>query len=128
MPYNRAHREPEVFAVDTRPGADGFVYCKGCGTELEGRGRVSQPRARVSFMMCESCREKHGHDLMPMPGSPTFCYRCGGKDEIFVGSGIAPITYHVCPRCVPERAARYRAHDFETPERVVEATKHAESA
>jgi hypothetical protein len=115
-PWRR--REPEHFAADSRPDADTFVYCKGCGEPLESRSRVSQPRAVITFMMCSSCRETHGHALMPGPGSPTFCYRCGGSDELYVTGGISPATYHVCPRCVPDRAARYRAHDFEVPQPV----------
>lgn len=114
-PYNRLRREPEVFAVDPRPGADTFVYCKGCGSPLEARARVSQPRAVIAFMMCEACREIHGHQLIPMPGAVTYCYRCGGPDDVFVTAGTSPITYHVCPRCVPDRAARYRVKNFEAP-------------
>src|SRR5947209_3377511 len=119
---NRSRREPEVFAVDVRPGANAHVYCKGCGKPLESRARVSQPRAVVSAMMCEPCQEEHGHALIPKSGSPTFCYRCGGPDELFVSLDTSPITYHVCPRCVPDRAARYRAGDFETPERTAVPT------
>lgn len=112
---NRPRSEPEVFAPDTRPGADNFVYCKGCGTQLEGRARLSKPKAVVDTMMCEACVEKHGHPLMPSPGSPTFCYRCGGAEEVYEAPGISPAIYHICSRCLPERAARYRKGDFETP-------------
>jgi hypothetical protein len=68
-------------------------------------------------MMCESCIEKHGHRLMPKPGSPTFCYRCGRAEQVYVAPGISPTLYHVCPRCLPERVARYEAGNFETPMR-----------
>lgn len=71
-------------------------------------------------MMCESCIEIHGHPLVPKPGAPTYCYRCGGAEEIFEAPGIAPAIYHICPRCLPERVARYRSGDFETPMRVPE--------
>lgn len=114
---NRPRSEPEVFAPDDRPGADAFVYCKGCGTQLEGRARLSKPKAVVDTMMCEPCIEKHGHALMPSPGSPTFCYRCGGPEEIYIAPGISPAIHHICPRCLPERTARYKAGDFETPMR-----------
>ncbi|GAC1508381.1 MAG: hypothetical protein NVS2B16_05150 [Chloroflexota bacterium] len=90
------------------------MYCKGCGVSLQDRVNVPR-RAVVITMMCDPCREKHGHDLMPTPGAPTFCYRCGRPDELFVMGGISPVTYHVCPHCVPERAARYRTGDFEVP-------------
>jgi hypothetical protein len=93
---------------------DSFVYCKGCGTPLESRARLSKPRAVVDTMMCEDCREKHGHALMPAPGEPTFCYRCGGPEEVFVTPGISPATYHICPQCLPERYARYQAGDFDS--------------
>ncbi|MGI8828101.1 MAG: hypothetical protein ACR2JC_21215 [Chloroflexota bacterium] len=122
-PHNRWRREPQVFATDERPGANTFVYCKGCGKQLESRARVSQPRAAITSMMCEPCCEIHGHQLMPSPGSPTFCYRCGRPDQLFVSDGFSPVTYHVCPNCVPDVANRYRAHDFETPKPAVpEAT------
>lgn len=114
---NRPRSEPDVFAPDTRPGADAFVYCKGCGTQLESRARLTKPKAVVDTMMCEKCIEIHGHPLMPKPGSPTFCYRCGGPEETFEAPGISPAIYHLCPRCLPERAARYRSGDFETPMR-----------
>jgi hypothetical protein len=109
----RPQRVPEVFAEDARPGADTRVYCKGCGDPLDGHPRHMSGRTPVTVMMCDSCRERHGHDLMPSAGSPSFCYRCGGADEVFVSAGQSPITYHVCPRCVPDRAARYRAGQFE---------------
>ena len=115
---NRAEREPQVFAQDTRPGADSYVYCKGCGTPLESRERLAKPRAIVAVMMCQACREEHGHDLMPSPGAPTFCYRCGRLEEIAIEPGTTPITHHICPHCLPERAARYRAGDFSDPQPV----------
>ena len=115
---NRPRSEPDVFAPDNRPGADTFVYCKGCGTQLESRARLSKPKAVVDTMMCPSCVEKFGHPLMPSPGAPTFCYRCGGAEEVYHATGIAPATYHICPRCLPERTARYRSGDFEVPMRV----------
>jgi hypothetical protein len=107
--------EPVAFAEDTRPGAAAYVYCKGCGQPLESRDRFSRSRVVVTVMMCDACREKHGHELMPMPGAPTFCYRCGDPEDVFVTSGLPPVTYHVCSRCLPDRAARYRAGDFDTP-------------
>jgi len=112
---NYPHREPEAFAPDMRPGADAYVYCKGCGAPLEERSRLSKPRAVVDVMMCEACQEKHGHCLMPVSGAPTYCYRCGTLEEVFVEPGQSPITRHVCPRCLPDRVARYRAGDFEEP-------------
>lgn len=112
---NRPRSEPEVFAPDERPGADEFVYCKGCGKQLEARARLTRPKAVVDTMMCPDCVAEHGHPLMPRPGAPTFCYRCGQAEEIFEAPGVSPAIHHICPRCLPERAARYRAGDFETP-------------
>ncbi|GAC1588320.1 MAG: hypothetical protein NVS3B5_21460 [Sphingomicrobium sp.] len=57
---------------------------------------------------------------MPVSGSPTFCYRCGGPEEVYEAPGISPVTFHVCARCLPERVARYRTGDFEAPLRVPE--------
>jgi NMD protein affecting ribosome stability and mRNA decay len=108
-------RVQEGFAPDPRPGADALLYCKGCGQPLNERRKSAGTRHNVTVMMCDSCREIHGNDLAPSPGSPTFCYRCGGPDELFVTNDTWPATYHVCPRCLPERAARYRAGDFEQP-------------
>ncbi|MBV9282460.1 MAG: hypothetical protein JOZ41_20470 [Chloroflexi bacterium] len=108
-------RVPEAFAPDLRPGADAHVYCKGCGQPLESHARLAGRGIRVTIMMCDACRVAHGHDLVPAPGSPTFCYRCGGPDELIVVADPLPATYHVCPRCLPERAARYRRGDFDSP-------------
>jgi hypothetical protein len=109
-------RVPEIFADDPRPGAKAYVYCKGCGSPLESRDRFSRSRPTVTVMMCDACRERYGHDLIPTSGSATFCYRCGGPDEIFVSNDIWPETHHVCPRCLPARAARYRSGNFAPPE------------
>jgi hypothetical protein len=117
MPYGseRARRVAPVFAPDDRSGADLYVYCKGCGQPLEGQPRHAAQGKRISTMMCAPCREFHGHDLVPRSDAPSFCYRCGGEDEVFIEEDIRPITHRVCPRCVPERAERYRAGDFATP-------------
>ena len=112
MHFSRSLRVPMAFAPDTRPGADGFVYCKGCGRALEGESRHLPPRTVVTVMMCDECRQRHHHQLIPTAGAPTFCYRCGRADEIFVERAHAPIVHHICPRCVPDRAARYRAGNF----------------
>jgi hypothetical protein len=117
-PSKTAQTESENVTRETRPNSESFVYCKGCGTQLESRSRLQKPRVVVEFMMCESCREQHGHALMPSPGSPTFCYRCGQEEEIFMEPSITPITHHVCTRCLPERAERYRRGDFATPEKL----------
>lgn len=107
-----------MFAPDQRPGADAFVYCKGCGTQLESRARLSKPKAHVETMMCPPCVEKHGHSLMPSPGSQTYCYRCGQAESTFEAPGISPALYHICTRCLPEKAARYETGNFETPLRI----------
>ncbi|HLJ66358.1 MAG TPA: hypothetical protein VKX16_03240 [Chloroflexota bacterium] len=107
-----SRRVPEIFADDPRPGASDFVYCKGCGEPLESRDRFTRAGPVVAVMMCDACRTAHGHDLIPSSGSATFCYRCGGPDEIFVTKGRWPETHHVCPRCLPSRAVRYRAGNF----------------
>lgn len=117
-PSSRPQREREAFAPDSRPDADSYVYCKGCGQQLESRARLTKPKAVVDTMMCEACREMHGHSLMPTPGSPTYCYRCGTLEQSFVAPGTSPATYHVCPRCLPDRAARYGMGDFEPPQKV----------
>ena len=106
---------PMEFTPDARPGADTYVYCKGCGQPLQGHDRIARTKHKVLTMMCDSCREVHGHDLIPKAGSPTFCYRCGGPDEVFVANDQASSVYHVCPRCLPDRAERYRRGDFEPP-------------
>lgn len=112
---DRSRREPQEFAPDSRPGAANFVYCKGCGTQLEDRSRLQKPKAVIDAMMCVPCQEEHGHTLMPKPGAPTYCYRCGTLEEITMEPATTPITHHVCARCLPEKAARYRAGDFAEP-------------
>jgi hypothetical protein len=104
-----------VFAPDTRPGADSFVYCKGCGHQLAGQLRHQERKTVITVMMCETCRERYGHQLVPPPGAPSFCYRCGARDVIFVEREFSPITHHLCPRCMPDRVARYSAGNFEPP-------------
>ena len=111
---SRYQRVPEVFAADERPGADAFVYCKGCGASLPNQPRHQERRAAVTTMMCEACQKLHGHALIPGSGAPTFCFRCGGPDGIVVQKGFLPVTHHLCPRCVPDRYARYRAGNFRT--------------
>jgi hypothetical protein len=112
---SRSQRVVEVFAADTRPGADNFVYCKGCGVSLSGQARRQQSRVAVTVMMCEECQTRHGHALIPESGAPSFCYRCGGPDTIVIEKGYSPVIHHLCPRCVPDRLARYRAGDFSQP-------------
>lgn len=116
MPSSNSTAKPDE--TTTRAPTDAFVYCKGCGTQLESRSRLQKPRAVVEFMMCEPCREKHGHALMPSPGAPTFCYRCGQEEEVFIEPSTTPITHHLCIRCLPERAERYRRGEFGIPEKV----------
>ena len=110
----RWQRVPEVFAADARPGADAFVYCKGCGAALVDQPRHQERRGGVTTMMCAACQTQHGHVLIPGSGAPTFCFRCGGPDVIVVEKGLSPVTHHLCPRCVPDRYARYRAGNFRT--------------
>lgn len=106
---------------------EAFVYCKGCGQPLESRARLQKPRPVVDTMMCASCQEIHGHRLVPTSGAPTFCYRCGTREEVFVAPGTSPATYYVCPRCLPDRAERYAAGDFETPEKPAATQAETES-
>src|SRR3954447_23348041 len=116
MAYTRRPHIPMQFEPDPRPGADAHVYCKGCGHPLDGELRHQPSRVQVTTMMCEACREIHGHALIPKPGTRSFCYRCGAEDEIFIERGTWPMTHHVCPRCHPARADRYRAGNFTAPE------------
>jgi hypothetical protein len=114
-PSARWQRIPEVFATDIRPGADAFVYCKGCGVTLPDQPRYQEKRVAITTMMCKACQKRHGHLLMPSPAAPTFCFRCGGRDVIVVEKSVSPVTHHLCPRCVPARLARYRAGNFRAP-------------
>ena len=110
----RSQRVPQVFAADARPGVDAFVYCKGCGDALVDQPRHQERRGGVTTMMCAACQTQHGHVLIPEPGAPTFCFRCGRPDVIVVEKGFSPTIHHLCPRCVPDRYARYRAGNFRT--------------
>ncbi len=126
QPMYRSRPAPEIFAPDERPGADTHVYCKGCGQPLDGHPRRLEGRAQVTVMMCGPCRRLHGHQLVPASSAPSFCYRCGGPDATFVsvGRGTSPTSYRICPRCVPDRAARYRRGDFERPPPPVEGAEN----
>ena len=110
----RWQRVPEVFAADARPGADAFVYCKGCGAALVDQPRHQERRVAVTTMMCDARQKRHGHVLIPGSGAPTFCFRCGRPDVIVVEKGFSPTIHHLFPRCVPDRYARYRAGNFRT--------------
>jgi hypothetical protein len=126
---DRVKPQDEQIVQETRPSEDSFVYCKGCGTQLESRSKLQKPRAVVEYMMCEPCRKRHGHKLMPSPGSPTYCFRCGRKEEIFIEPSISPITHHLCVHCLPERAERYRSGDFAPPPKEpVEVESQAKTA
>ena|SRR5579884_3167461 len=115
---NRPQGEGDTVVTETRPDVEAYIYCKGCGTPLGPRSKLSRPSAAVIVMMCETCQGIHGHSLMPRPGAPTFCFRCGTEEEVFVEPGTSPATHHVCPQCLPDRAARYRAGDFVEPPKV----------
>lgn len=110
----RSQRVPEVFAADVRPGADAFVYCKGCGMSLPDQPRHQERRVAVTTMMCAACQKLHGHALIPGSNARTFCFRCGRPDAIVIEKGFSPTIHHLCPRCVPDRYARYRAGNFRT--------------
>jgi hypothetical protein len=126
---DRDKTQAEKIVRETVPSDDSFVYCKGCGGPLESRSKLLKPRVFVEYMMCESCRESHGHAMMPSPGSPTYCFRCGRKKEIFVEPSVSPITHHLCVHCLPERAQRYRSGDFAPPPKdPVEGESHAKTA
>jgi hypothetical protein len=112
---DRANTQDEKIVRETRSSDDSFVYCKGCGGQVESRSKLQRPCVVVEYMMCESCRERHGHALIPSPGAPTYCFRCGRKEEIFIEPSVSPITHHVCVRCLPEQAQRYRSGDFAPP-------------
>jgi hypothetical protein len=126
MSYIRPPRVPQVFEPDLRPDADSFVYCKGCGEALPGEARHQPPRVKVVVMMCAGCRAIHSHPLIPRPGAPSFCYRCGTRDEILVERGTWPVTHHVCPRCLPTKAARYRAGNFQHVDPTPVISTHAQ--
>ncbi len=111
---SRSTRQPETPTIPP-PEGELFVYCKGCGKQLESRARLSKPKPVVDRMMCEECTRVHGHPLIPQPGAPTFCYRCGRREDTFIAPGISPTTHHVCPNCLPARHHRYGEGDFEEP-------------
>jgi hypothetical protein len=114
-PSDRSRRDTQSTVVENRPEPNAYVYCKGCGAQLEDRSRLQRPKVMIEAMMCEPCQSQHNHALMPSPGSPTYCYRCGTLEEIVMEPSTTPITHHVCPACLPDRLERYRAGDFAPP-------------
>lgn len=111
---SRSTRQPAT-ATAGEPATELFVYCKGCGRQLESRARLTKPKPVVDRMMCEECERIHGHPLIPRPGAQTYCYRCGTPEDTFIAPGISPTTHHVCPTCLPDRHRRYGEGNFEEP-------------
>ncbi|GEM_PF-4540518 len=108
---SRRRAENEPFAPDSRPDASSFVYCVGCGKQLGSRTNLLRGRGTAVNIYCSDCQGRD--DNVFGEGAPaTHCFRCGTKHVRYIEAEPYRTIHSICPRCRPERAARYAAGDF----------------
>ncbi len=108
---SRRRAENEPFAPDARPDAASFVYCVGCGKQLGARSGLLRGRGASINIYCEDCSGRD-QDAWGETAPATFCFRCGTQHIRFIEMEPYRTIHSICPRCRPERAARYEAGDF----------------
>lgn len=109
---SRRRAENEPFAVDSRPDAASFVYCVGCGKQLAQKSGLLRVRGAAITIYCEECEAKRDADAWGEAAPITFCFRCGTQHIRYIEAEPYRTIHSICPRCRPERAARYEAGDF----------------
>ncbi|HZT95912.1 MAG TPA: hypothetical protein VFB34_03645 [Chloroflexota bacterium] len=108
---SRRRAENEPFAPDARPDAASFVYCVGCGKPLGARTGLLRGRGSAINIYCEKCTGRDV-DAWGEDAPETFCFRCGTNHVRYIEEEPYRTLHSICPRCRPERAARYSAGDF----------------
>src|SRR5581483_4276531 len=103
---SRRRAENEAFAPDGRPDAANFVYCVGCGKQLAQKSGLLRVRGAAINIYCPKCEGKHGSDWGE-DAPDSYCFRCGTKHVRFIEAEPYRTIHSICPRCRPERAARY---------------------
>lgn len=108
---SRRRAENEPFTADNRPDAASFVYCVGCGKQLGQRSGLLRVRGAAINIYCSDCG---GRDVNAWgEDAPiTYCFRCGTQHIRYIELEPYRTIHAICPRCRPERAARYAAGDF----------------
>ena len=130
---SRRRAENEPFAPDARPDAASFVYCVGCGKQLGARSGLLRGRGASINIYCEDCSDRD-QDAWGETAPATFCFRCGTQHIRYIELEPYRTIHSICPRCRPERAARYEAGDFAPlppapdPEEEAAATEGAPAA
>ena len=105
----RAVNEP--FTEDSRPDAASFVYCVGCGEQLAQRSGLLRVRGQAINIYCPKCEGRDANawgEEAPL----SYCFRCGTRHIRYIETEPYRTMHSICPRCRPERAARYAAGDF----------------
>jgi len=122
---SRRRAENEPFAPDSRPDAASFVYCVGCGKQLGQKSGLLRVRGAAINIYCSDCQGRDakawGEDA-PI----THCFRCGTQHIRYIETEPYRTIHSICPRCRPERAARYAAGDF-TPLQPPEETEESQN-
>jgi hypothetical protein len=124
---SRRRAENEAFAADERPEAANFVYCVGCGKQLAQKSGLLRVRGAAINIYCDDCEGKRDVDAWGEDAPITFCFRCGTQHIRYIETEPYRTIHAICPRCRPERAARYEAGDF-APLQPAEEAAEAEAA
>jgi ribosomal protein S27E len=106
----RRRAENEPFAPET-PEASTFVYCVGCGAPLGQRTGLLRGRGAAITTYCTDCQGRDDN-VFGEAAPATHCFRCGTLHIRYVEEEPYRTIHSICPRCRPERAARYAAGDF----------------
>jgi hypothetical protein len=90
---------------------ESYVYCVGCGRVLGKRSLLLRGRPHPITTYCKEC-EGRNVDSGGENGPPTYCFRCGAQHVRYIEAEPYRTIHSICPRCWPERAARYARGDF----------------
>jgi len=123
---SRRRAENEAFAPDARPEAANFVYCVGCGKQLGQKSGLLRVRGAAINIYCDKC-EGRDTNAWGEDAPITYCFRCGTQHIRYIEAEPYRTIHAICPRCRPERAARYAAGDF-APLQPAEEAAEAEAA
>jgi|SRR5579872_1241217 len=124
---SRRRAENEAFAPDSRPEAANFVYCVGCGKQLAQKSGLLRVRGAAINIYCSKC-EGRDVDAWGESAPITYCFRCGSKHVRYIEAEPYRTIHSICPRCRPERAARYASGDFAPLQPAEEGEAGAEGA
>jgi len=78
---------------------------------LGQRSGLLRGRGSAINIYCDKCQGRDV-DAWGEDAPITFCFRCGTKHVRYIETEPYRTIHAICPRCRPERAARYAAGDF----------------